>query len=72
MSHILYSLTHEYGLPERLDTAKHIGIYISRIEAEAAIRRANQLPGFREHPDNYRINEFILDQDVAMYGFEYK
>jgi hypothetical protein len=72
MYKIINMLRHEHIATGR--TAKNcklIGVYASVNECQIAILRLIQLPGFRDHPDGFRIDEYIVDQDRITEGFEY-
>jgi hypothetical protein len=45
---------------------KGIGIYPSREEADAALERVRDQPGFRDWPDGFRIFTVMLDRDHGM------
>jgi hypothetical protein len=47
------------------DEIKELGLYSSRERAEDAITRYKKLPGFRDHPDGFKIYESMLDLDEA-------
>ena len=64
----VYVLQHEYehdGLAE----VKVIGVYQSRKDAEAAIRRTCKLPGFKECQEGFSIDPFDLGVDHWTTGF---
>jgi homoserine kinase type II len=44
------------------DDAKLLGVFSSRETAEAQIGRALPLPGFRDDPDGFVIDEYTLDR----------
>lgn len=62
---IVYNLNHEYVMENGEDEVKELGIYSSRAKAEEAIARYWTLPGFRDHPDGFKIYETELDRDRA-------
>ena len=51
------------------DDAKLIGVYRSLTAAEAAIARLVDQPGFRDHPEGFRVDVYGLDQDHWREGF---
>ena len=57
-----------HSLPET-DRVKVIGIYTSRQLAEAALERARVLPGFRDEPEGFTIEQYDIDQDHWPRGF---
>jgi hypothetical protein len=63
LPHIVYLLEHVYlwpwGEPER----KIIGVYSSRERAQQTIEVLLPKPGFIDHPDDFRIIEWALNQE---------
>jgi len=51
------------------ENVKFIGAYSSRAEARAAISRLLPQPGFRDYPEGFHIDEYLLDQDHWSEGF---
>ena len=51
------------------EDVKLIGIYASRAEAEAAVVRVRDQPGFRDRPDGFRIDEHVLNRDGWVEGY---
>jgi hypothetical protein len=51
------------------DEIKHMGIYSTRQLAEAAVKRLSELPGFRDKPDCFYINECTMDKDDWTEGY---
>ncbi|WP_310486487.1 hypothetical protein [Chamaesiphon sp. VAR_69_metabat_338] len=64
----VFLLQHSYERDD-CDETKTIGIYSSRSQAEAAIVRLSQQPGFCERPDDFWIDEYELDRDNWCEGF---
>lgn len=62
----LFVLLH--SLPET-GKVKLIGIYSSKVLAEAAETRARLLPGFAEEPDGFTIEPYEIDKDHWPRGF---
>jgi hypothetical protein len=59
----IFAVDHEYPLnADYPDEMKFIGIFSTRELADAAIVRARRLPGFAEHPDDFRVTEFVVDE----------
>ena len=56
----LFALLH--SLPES-GRVKLVGIYSSKVLAEAAEARARLLPGFAEEPGGFTIERYEIDQD---------
>ena len=63
----LLSHVHEFG--DREDDEKIIGVYASRIDAEAAIQRVRNQPGFAECPNGFVIDEYEIGKDHWVEGF---
>ena len=55
------------GQPD--EDVKFIGAYFSREQAVAATNRLRELPGFRDYPDGFHIDEYSLDKDYWAEGF---
>jgi hypothetical protein len=51
------------------DDEKLIGVYSTREEAGAAIRRAKVQRGFRDFPDGFEVAEYELNLDHWAEGF---
>ena len=51
------------------DDAKLIGVYRTVESAQDAIQRLHQLPGFRDYPDGFQIEEYQVDVDHWTTGF---
>lgn len=64
----VYVLEHSYEI-DGCDETKMIGVYSSLSEAENAQRRASQLSGFRDRPDNFIIDAYELDTDHWTSGY---
>lgn len=64
----VFVLQHEY---ERFDSteSKLIGVYLSRYEAEEAIRKLRPLPGFRDWLDGFTITEYAPGETHWAEGF---
>ena len=59
----VYVLQHSYLDGVGAEEAKCIGIYSSRRRAQAASRRLSRQPGFRDLPNNFHIDSYVLDMD---------
>lgn len=51
------------------DDDKLIGVYARRADAEAAIVRVKDKPGFRDTPDGFLIDEYAVGQDNWSEGY---
>jgi len=59
----VFVLQHSYERPVGIDESKFIGVYATRAKADAAVKRLMIQPGFRDHPDEFCIDEYELNQD---------
>lgn len=69
-SHV-FLLWHSHG-PDPCDNdqnAKLLGVYSTRSRAEDRITRSASIPGFREYPDGFIIDEYEVDVDTWVEGF---
>jgi hypothetical protein len=55
--------------PDGDEDVKILGIYSTRDAAQEAIDRSLKLPGFRDHPDGFNIDEYTVDRDYWETGF---
>ena len=62
----LFVLLH--SLPET-GRVKVVGVFSSHALAEEAEARARDLPGFRDEPDGFTIEQYAVDQDHWPRGF---
>jgi hypothetical protein len=51
------------------EDSKLIGVYSSRGQAEGALARTSQLPGFSDNPSGFLIDSYNIDQDNWTEGF---
>ena len=58
--------THEIGLEA---DEKLIGVYSSQADAEAAISRVSNQPGFRDLPKGFEVCEYVLGEDHWVEGY---
>lgn len=65
----VYLLQHVHRLPSAEDDIKIVGVYSSRVQAEAAIVRLSQQPGFSELKSGFHIDGYELDKDHWAEGF---
>jgi len=64
----VFMVQHAYEVDGEEDV-KTVGIYSTRTEAEAAVERARARPGFRDYPDGFYIDRYVLDRDCWTEGF---
>ena len=65
----VYVLQHEHVMEGGTEDAKFIGVYSSRENAEAAIARLGQTPGFSNALAGFHIDEYQLDKDQWVEGY---
>ena len=66
---IVYVLQHIHTVDLSDEDVKLIGVYSSRVAAEAAVARAVQLPGFQDAADGFSIDAYELDADHWVEGY---
>ncbi len=66
---VVYDLWFEREYPDREDTELHIGIYATEADAEAAIGRLRDQPGFRDFPEGFNIYPVTLGLTGWQEGF---
>jgi hypothetical protein len=64
----VYLLWHSHDLNGEVD-AKLLGVYSSEQRALEARERAKALPGLRENPSGFHIDEYEVDKDHWTEGF---
>ncbi len=64
----VFLLHHLYDLDGTEET-KFIGVYSSRDAAKLAVERLGRLPGFCDHPDDFHIEAYRVDEDHWTSGF---
>jgi hypothetical protein len=67
MTHV-YLLWHIHDLGDEEDW-KFVGVYSSPKEVDAARARVARLPGFRDTPEHFRVEEVTLNEDQWTEGF---
>ncbi|MEV6816451.1 hypothetical protein [Micromonospora sp. NPDC051296] len=51
------------------DDLKILGVYSSQQKADERVVAARRLPGFRDEPDCFLIDSYVLDEDRWTEGF---
>ena len=64
----VYLLHHVYAR-DGVEQTKTIGIYSSESAARQAIERLQAQPGFRDHPDGFQVDAYLIDKDHWAEGF---
>ncbi|MBA3520163.1 MAG: hypothetical protein H0T75_21570 [Rhizobiales bacterium] len=65
----VWIIHHVRELEEENDDVLLIGIYSSFQKAEAAVSKLKAAPGFREHPEEFQIEKYTLDEAHWNEGF---
>ena len=65
----VYWLTHFYEDEEGYDIVTDIAVYSSREKAEAGLQRIKDLEKFKEHLDDFLIEEYEVDVTYWDGGF---
>jgi hypothetical protein len=65
----VYVLQHVHTLEDEEEDVKLIGVYSSRENAQAAIERLSQVPGFSDALGGFHIDEYQLDKDQWVEGY---
>ena len=65
----VYVLQHAHSLEDGEEDVKFIGVYSSRKNAQAAIARLSQAPGFSDALAGFHIDEYQLDKDQWIEGY---
>ena len=66
---IVFVLQHVHSLESGEEDVKFIGVYSSRENAQAAIKRLSQAPGFSEALTGFHIDEYQVDKDQWVEGY---
>ncbi len=64
-----YVLQHTHEMEDGAEDVNFIGMYSSRENAQAAIARLGQAPGFSEAPAGFHIDEYQVDKDQWVEGY---
>ena len=67
--HVVYLLQHVAREGTEDEDVKLLGIYTSKSEGEAAIRRLAKLPGFKRYPKGFYLDRLVLNEDMWTEGF---
>jgi hypothetical protein len=60
---VVYEVTHTHEFEDGHEDVKSIGIFSTRANAEIALDRVRDKPGFRDYPDGFDISEHEVDSD---------
>lgn len=65
----VFLLWHVHTTDDGEEDEKLIGVYSTRREAEAAIRRVNDQPGFIDTPEGFLIDPYVVNEDHWTEGY---
>ena len=65
----VYVLQHEHARAHGTEDVKIIGVYSSRENAQAAIKRLSLAPGFSDALTGFHIDEYQIDKDQWVEGY---
>ena len=65
----VYLLWHSHEWEDGHDEVKLIGVYRTELDAQAALQRVKNKPGFRELPEGFEIVEHRLNRDGWTEGY---
>ena len=65
----VYLLWHSHELDDGHDDVKLIGVYRTELDAQAALERVKDKPGFKELPEGFEIVEYRLNRDGWTEGY---
>ena len=68
----VYYLHHTRDKGTADEDDKEIGTYTSYQLAKEAINRLKDKPGFIDYPNDFHIDEYIIDKDYWTDGFSYE
>ena len=66
----VYVLHHVHEFENGDEDVKFIGVYSSQENAEQAKSRLSEKPGFNESADGFVIDNYVLDEDHWVEGFQ--
>ena len=64
----VFLVWHCHDLDEEADY-KLLGVFSTRVRANERVGRAREEEGFRDHPENFVVDEYELDKDTWTEGF---
>lgn len=65
----VYIVQHVHEFDDDREDIKLIGIYSSIENAQGAVQRLGDQPGFRDTPEGFEIDTYILDHDNWTEGY---
>ena len=65
----VFVVQHSRQISNDREDVKLIGVYGSQERAQEAVDRLRLVEGFRDHPNGFSIDRYIVDQDHWTQGF---
>lgn len=65
----VYVLQHSYALQNGCDETKMLGVFSSAEKAQEAIEIYKTLPGFCEHPQDFHLDKYLVDERCWAEGY---
>ena len=65
----VFILQHVHVMEDGAEDVKLVGVYSSRENAQAAVARLGQAPGFRDDAAGFHIDEYRVDRDQWVEGY---
>ena len=66
---LVYLVSHEYECPDGGDEYKVVGVYLTKHDAQLAVRRKRSKAGFRRYPRGFSIEKVEIGRDLWSEGF---
>jgi len=65
----VFVVQHAHQIANGREGVKLIGVYASQAKAQEAVDRLRPVEGFRDHPDGFSIDRYIVGRDHWSNGF---
>lgn len=65
----VFVVQHAHQFPNSREDMKLIGVYASQAKAQEAVDRLRLVEGFRDHPQGFTIDCYVIDHDHWSDGF---
>lgn len=65
----VYILHHGRDLEDGHEDIKILGIFSSESKASELVKKYKKMPGFKDSPDGFSINKYIIDKSEWTEGF---
>jgi hypothetical protein len=66
---VVFIVQHVHKFDEGEENVKMIGVYSTQEQAERAVERLREQPGFRDVPTGFSIDPYIVDEDNWTEGY---